>query len=94
MTALECAVPQGVRLISAGIGRHFGRSNSYADNPVVKRKLKYSRARWQIDAHGFARSNGNRSLRPEEIIDLPYADIFKIFRQHSLSKRFTTSSIT
>jgi DNA modification methylase len=61
-------------------------SNSYADKPVVKNKKKYSRARWQVDAHGFARSNGDRSLRPEEIVDLPHADIFKIFRQYSLEK--------
>ena len=27
--------------------------NSYADNPVKKRKDKYTRSRWQIDAHGL-----------------------------------------
>jgi len=60
-------------------------SDGYADEPVAKSKEKYSRSRWQIDAHGFARSNGNRFLRPEEIVDLPHEKIFKIFRQHSLT---------
>jgi hypothetical protein len=36
------------------------RSNGYADLPVVKQKGRYTRSRWQIDAHGFTRSNGNR----------------------------------
>ncbi|HNU08409.1 MAG TPA: hypothetical protein PKO33_11635, partial [Pyrinomonadaceae bacterium] len=35
-------------------------TNSYADIPVVKSKETYSRSRWQVDAHGFARSSGNR----------------------------------
>lgn len=60
--------------------------NSYADHPVRKSKEKYTRSRWQIDAHGFTRSSGNRLLRPEEIATLPHADIFKIFRNYSLSQ--------
>lgn len=43
-------------------------TRSYADEPVRKDKKEYSRARWQIDAHSFWRSNGNRSLTPEELI--------------------------
>jgi hypothetical protein len=61
-------------------------SNSYADVPVVKLKRKYSRSRWQIDAHGFARSNGNRPLSPEEITALPHAAIFKLFRKYTLEQ--------
>lgn len=59
-------------------------SNGYADLPVVKSKLKYSRSRWQIDAHGFQRANGNRHLTPEEIRSLPHDVIFKLFRDYSL----------
>lgn len=44
----------------------------------------YSRARWQLDAHGFYRSGGNRLLQPEEIKDLPHDAIFKLFREFSL----------
>lgn len=61
-------------------------TKAYADLPVVKSKEKYTRSRWQIDAHGFARSGGNRLLRPEEIATLPHSDIFKIFRDYSLSQ--------
>jgi hypothetical protein len=59
-------------------------SNAYADTPVVKLKRKYSRSRWQIDAHGFARSSGNRLLTPEEITSLPHDTIFRLFREYSL----------
>jgi antitoxin component HigA of HigAB toxin-antitoxin module len=58
-------------------------SNSYADVPVVKSKERYTRSRWQTDAHGFARSSGNRHLSPEEIASLPHAAIFKLFREYS-----------
>jgi len=61
------------------------RSNGYADTPVVKDKAVYTRARWQYDAHGFARSSGDRPLTPEELEGLDQATIFRMFRQHSLS---------
>lgn len=69
--------------------------NAYADTPVVKAKKfakggewtnprGYSRARWQIDAHGFMRSSGNRFLKPDELMALPHDVIFKLFREYSL----------
>jgi DNA modification methylase len=61
-------------------------SNGYADVPVVKSKEAYSRHRWQVDAHGFARSNGNRPLMREDFADLPADHIFKLFRDHYLTE--------
>ena len=40
-----------------------------ADEPVTKDKADYSRARWQVDAHSFWRSNGNGPLMPVELYD-------------------------
>jgi hypothetical protein len=59
-------------------------SAGYADVPVVKEKKRYTRSRWQIDAHGFSRSSGDRLLTPEELRDLPHHAIFKLFREYSL----------
>jgi DNA methylase len=59
-------------------------SDGYADTPVVKSKRDYSRTRWQIDAHGFWRSNGNRPLLPQECVDLPHKRIFQLFGDHNL----------
>lgn len=53
-------------------------------NAPMVRGTGYSRSRWQIDAHGFTRSSGNRLLTPEQLLQLPHADIFKLFRRHSL----------
>jgi len=55
-------------------------SNAYADVPVVKSKKEYTRSRWQIDAHGFARSNGNRLINPEELKKMEHAHIFQAFK--------------
>ncbi|UIJ43704.1 DNA methylase N-4 [Sphingomonas cannabina] len=44
-------------------------TRGYADRPVVKDAADYSLARWQIDAHSFWRSSGDRLLRPDELRD-------------------------
>lgn len=61
------------------------RSKGYADVPVRKSKDDYSRARWQVDAHAFWRSSGNRPVTPEEWEELPVGEIPKAFNRASLS---------
>ena len=41
------------------------RSKAYADVPVKKSKEDYTRAQWQIDAHAYWRSSGDRLLAKE-----------------------------
>lgn len=43
------------------------RSRGYADVPVLHPKDEYTRARWQVDAHAFWRSSGNRLLFVDEL---------------------------
>jgi DNA modification methylase len=62
---------------------------SYADTPVVKSKKEYTRGRWQVDAHGFTRSNGNRPLSPDDLDGIPHATIFKMFREYSLKNVYS-----
>jgi DNA modification methylase len=45
----------------------------------------YSRARWQMDAHGFSRSSGDRLLSSEELAGLPHEALYKLWRERSLS---------
>ncbi|MFD2755970.1 DNA methyltransferase [Comamonas terrae] len=59
---------------------------TYADTPVVKDKATYTRARWQADAHGFARSSGDRPLQPEHLAGLPHDAIYQLFKKHSLQE--------
>ena len=60
------------------------RSRGYADEPVVKTKDKYTRAQWQVDAHAFWRSSGNRQITAEEMAMMGPANLAKVFTQYSL----------
>lgn len=58
-------------------------TRGYADVPVVKDKADYSRSRWQIDAHAFWRSNGNRALTPQDMEGLTTAQRMRLFADRS-----------
>jgi len=59
-------------------------SKAYADIPVTKSKQEYSRARWQVDAHAFWRSSGNRQLSPEEMASYPPEVLSRVFTEYTL----------
>jgi len=59
------------------------RSKGYADDPVRKSKEKYTRARWQIDAHGYWRSSGNRLLSKEELSEVSVDNLQRVYRKYS-----------
>jgi len=42
-------------------------NNAYSDEPVSKTKEEYTRANWQLDAHAYWRSNGNRFLASNDL---------------------------
>jgi DNA modification methylase len=46
----------------------------------------YSRSRWQIDAHGFARSSGNRLLTPADFVGSEAEAVWKLWKEHSLAR--------
>jgi DNA modification methylase len=58
-------------------------SKAYADDPVTKTKEEYTRGRWQIDAHGFWRSSGDRPLTKEEVMSFPVTDLQRVYRKYS-----------
>jgi hypothetical protein len=60
------------------------RSRGYADLPVVKDKTVYTRARWQVDAHAFWRSSGNRHLTPDELAALTPDQMSRLFTEQTL----------
>ncbi len=61
------------------------RSKAYADVRVEKQKEDYPLSRWQLDAHAFWRSSGNRNLEPEELARLKMSDRMRRFREYSKS---------
>ncbi len=58
---------------------------AYADVPVVKSKEEYSLAQWQLDAHAFWRTSGNRFLTRDEIAAMPISQLQRTFKQFSKS---------
>lgn len=58
-------------------------SRAYADVPVTKDKADYTRAQWQIDAHGFWRSSGNRLLTKAELQSIPVDNLQTVYRKYS-----------
>lgn len=58
-------------------------STAYADDPVKKSKEEYTRARWQIDAHGYWRSSGDRLLTKDEIKQFPVSKLQAAYRKYS-----------
>lgn len=60
------------------------RSTAYADVPVIKSKQEYTRAKWQIDAHGYWRSSGDRLIAREELRHITDHHVLqKIYRRYS-----------
>lgn len=60
------------------------RSKGYADDPVKKTKEDYSLARWQVDAHSFWRSSGDRLLTPDELASMGPDLLAKTFTEWTL----------
>jgi hypothetical protein len=63
----------------------YGNVVPYEQGEAMIPDTGYSRSRWQIDAAGFSRSSGNRFLVPQDLIGVEAADVWKIWKQHSLS---------
>lgn len=59
------------------------RSKAYADDPVVKSKEDYTRAQWQLDAHAFWRSSGDRPFAKEELEKIPVGKLQNVYRKYS-----------
>ncbi len=66
-------------------------SNGYADVPVTKSKEDYTRAQWQLDAHAYWRSGGDRLMNKEEIKNLPMEKLQKVYRDFSRKSVYSYS---
>ena len=58
-------------------------SKAYADVPVQKSKEEYTRAQWQIDAHGYWRSSGDRLVSKEELEGVSVDSLQAVYRKYS-----------
>ena len=67
---------------SDGIVRAFDKKNNWKK---PKPGTGYSRSAWQLDAHGYARSSGNRLLSTEELANMAHSDLYKWWEAHNRS---------
>lgn len=56
--------------------------DAYSDNPVSKSKSDYTKAQWQLDAHAYYRSDGNRLLSDEELKTYSLKSIVAKWKDH------------
>lgn len=65
------------------------KSNAYADDHVKKTKEDYTRAQWQIDAHGYWRSSGDRLISKDELKEFSVDDLQRVYREYSRSNVYS-----
>ena len=59
------------------------RSTAYVDDPVKKSKEDYTGAQWQIDAHGYWRSSGDRLISKKELESISVDNLQAVYRKYS-----------
>ncbi len=63
--------------------------NAYADEQCQKTKEEYTRANWQLDAHAFWKSNGNRFFSSEELSKMDVDRICAFWKQHNTKEIYS-----
>ena len=63
-------------------------SNAYADLPVVHSKEDYTRARWQLDAHSYWKSNGERLADTEQLKRMEASGILKLWKELEFNQNY------
>jgi len=58
-------------------------TKAYADEPVQKSKDDYKRSRWQLDAHSYWRSSGDRLITIDDLKDTPVSELQARYREYS-----------
>lgn len=64
-------------------------NNAYADEPCTKTKEEYTRANWQLDAHSYWKSNGNRFFSSKELQQMEVSTICNHWKKHNLEQVYS-----
>ncbi len=63
-----------------------GDSNAYADDPVVKKIDEYLLSLWQLDAHAYWKSSGDRFLSSQELTTSDMKTIFNAWKKYDATQ--------
>jgi DNA modification methylase len=77
MTKMGAGLPEYVLIFRKPPTENY---NAYGDEPVVHEKSQYSLARWQLDAHAFWKSSGERLIDTEYLKKLDLSDVLKAWK--------------
>jgi hypothetical protein len=61
-------------------------NNAYGDIPISKSKEEYTRPLWQIDAHAYWKSSGNRLLSSEDVARMDVSAVCKLWKNNDLTE--------
>jgi DNA modification methylase len=64
-------------------------NNAYADEPCTKTKKEYTRANWQLDAHAYWKSDGNRFFSSKELLQMDVDRIVGYWKKHNSEKIYS-----
>lgn len=65
------------------------KKNAYADQPVRKSKQDYPLSIWQLDAHAYWRSSGNRALPVKKLKPMTLKEIVKRWKARNLEEVYS-----
>jgi len=57
-------------------------NNAYADDPVIKKIDEYLLSLWQLDAHAYWKSSGDRFLSSEELTKLDMKAVYNMWKDY------------
>lgn len=77
-TKMGCGLPEYILLFRKAPTES---NNAYADEPVTKTKSDYPVWLWQLDAHAYWRSSGNKHLPVSELLNLDLKHVVRAWRQ-------------
>jgi len=61
-------------------------NNAYGDIPIYKEKTDYTRPLWQIDAHAYWKSSGNRLISSEDVAQFDLKRVCNMWKNHDLKE--------
>jgi len=64
-------------------------NNAYADIKVVKTKEGYSRAKWQLDAHSYWKTSGERLFSIDDLKKTTASDVMKLWKDYQLAHNYS-----
>ena len=64
-------------------------NNAYADEPCFKSKEEYKIDRWQLDAHAYWKSDGNRFLSSEDLKGMDVKKITAYWKKHNMNNVYS-----